>query len=57
MSHLLEALDWADKEDEAKKLYVKKHENDIKTLDDVEKFTNNNAINGEGNTLSNKKPD
>lgn len=51
MSHLLEALDVAEKEDAAKKLYKKTHKKEFETLDDVMKFTHNNPSEGEGSSL------
>ena len=51
MSHLLEALDYAEKETEAKKLWKKEHKKELQTLDDTTKFTENDAKKGEGHQL------
>lgn len=57
MSHLLDALDMAEKEDEAKKHYKETHKKEFETLDDVVKYTSNKAKNGEGSSLAPPKAD
>jgi predicted secreted protein len=57
MSHLLDALDMAEKEDEAKKHYKETHKKEFETLDDVVKFTNNKPKDGEGIALASPNAD
>lgn len=49
VSKLLDALDHAEKNDAAKKLWVKQHQDRFQTLDDVKEFDGKKAKNGEAN--------
>lgn len=51
VSHLLDALDHAEKEDAAKKLWKKQHQERFQTLEEEMKFDHKKAKNGEGHQM------